>query len=417
VAKNILVFADGTGNESGLLPDESRTNVYKLFRATRTGPDTTIDPEKQIAFYVPGVGTPGVTPPSFWKRTWKGVEQAVGGGLTSQIVDCYAAIVSVWSPGDRIYLFGFSRGAYCVRCVAHVLEVIGIPTTETNGEALSLEPRSLRSVAKAAVTTLYRLGLPQPNEVARSENAATYRKVHNCATSEKSGAIPFVVCIWDAVGAVGWLHVGVSKLVKHLPFVGNHYDFHFPPDIKFARHAMAIDEYRQDFLRVPWGGSGTVPNGSIETVTRFRQVWFTGNHSDIGGSYPENESRLSDITLDWMKTFITKELPDEATRIIVNDDLLRPYPSSAGMMHDELMVGHTRANLHIWPAAERKVDPAGELHETVIERLKMPSVRNFTGFGLYRPRSLSEHPKAAEFYKDASKPPDTTEPAAPNGSP
>lgn len=92
-----------------------------------------------------------------------------------------------------------------------------------------------------------------------------------------------------------------------------------------------------------------MPDGSIENVTRFRQVWFAGNDSDIGGNYPENESRLSDIMLDWMKTFITKELPDEATRIVVNDDLLRPYPSSSGMMHDELMVGHSRANLHICP--------------------------------------------------------------------
>jgi uncharacterized protein (DUF2235 family) len=399
VPKNILIFADGTGNESGLLLDESRTNVYKLFRATRTGPDTTVDPEKQIAFYIPGVGTPGMTPPSFWKRVWKGIEQAVGGGLTAQIVDCYAAIISVWAPGDRIYLFGFSRGAYCVRCVAHVLEVIGIPTTEAGGATLSLEPRSLRSIAKSAVTTLYRLGLPQPDEVVRSENAATFRKTHACLTGVASGAIPFAICIWDAVGAVGWLHVGVSRLVRLLPLVSNNYDCHFPPDTKFARHAMAIDEYRQDFLRVPWGGSGTVPDGSIDGVTRFRQVWFAGNHSDIGGSYPENESRLSDITLAWIKKFITDELPDAATRIVVNDDLLRPYPSSAGMMHDELMVGHTRANLHIWPAIERKVDPKGELHETVIEWLKMLSVRNYVGYGLYRPRSLSDHPKAAEFYK------------------
>jgi uncharacterized protein (DUF2235 family) len=59
VSKNILIFADGTGNESGLLPDESRTNVYKLYRPTRTGPDTIIDPEKQSALYIPGVGTPG----------------------------------------------------------------------------------------------------------------------------------------------------------------------------------------------------------------------------------------------------------------------------------------------------------------------------------------------------------------------
>jgi len=58
VAKNILVFVDGTGNEGGLLPDESRTNVYKLYRATRTGPDSIIDPKKQLALYVPGIGTP-----------------------------------------------------------------------------------------------------------------------------------------------------------------------------------------------------------------------------------------------------------------------------------------------------------------------------------------------------------------------
>ena len=136
-----------------------------------------------------------MTPPSLRKRIWKGLEQAVGGGLTSQIADCYAAIISVWVPGDRIYLFGFSRGAYCVRCVAHVLEVIGIPTTEANGEHLSLEPRSLRGVAKTAVTTLYRFGLPQPNEVKRSENAATFRRIHNCKTGVNSGAIPFVICI------------------------------------------------------------------------------------------------------------------------------------------------------------------------------------------------------------------------------
>src|ERR1700733_9270280 len=56
--KNILIFANGTGNEGGLLPDESRTNVYKLYRATRTGPDSIVDPKKQLALYVPGIGTP-----------------------------------------------------------------------------------------------------------------------------------------------------------------------------------------------------------------------------------------------------------------------------------------------------------------------------------------------------------------------
>jgi uncharacterized protein (DUF2235 family) len=140
MAKNVLIFADGTGNEGGLLPDESRTKIYKLYRATRVGPDSNIDPTNQVAFYIPGVGTPGTAPPNFAKRVTDGLNQAIGGGLSNQIVDCYSAIVSVWKPGDRIYLFGFSRGAYCARCVAHVLEKAGIPTQQ-DGKPISLEPR------------------------------------------------------------------------------------------------------------------------------------------------------------------------------------------------------------------------------------------------------------------------------------
>jgi uncharacterized protein (DUF2235 family) len=93
LAKNILLFADGTGNEGGLLPDESRTNVYKLYRATRNGPGTSIDPRKQIAFYLHGIGTP--TPgekPRKIRQTW---EQMFGGGLASRIIDGYAAIIKV----------------------------------------------------------------------------------------------------------------------------------------------------------------------------------------------------------------------------------------------------------------------------------------------------------------------------------
>src|ERR1700691_560337 len=135
MSRKILIFADGTGNEGGLLPDESRTNVYKLYRATRTGPDSAIDPSEQIAFYVSGIGTP---PPGkqtpMWRRLQDGIEQGIGQGLKQKISECYAAIISVWKPGDRIYLFGFSRGAYTVRCLAHILEVCGIPTRHSPTE-------------------------------------------------------------------------------------------------------------------------------------------------------------------------------------------------------------------------------------------------------------------------------------------
>jgi uncharacterized protein (DUF2235 family) len=159
MGKNILIFADGTGNEGGLLPDESRTNIYKLFRATRTGPDSNIDPSKQIAFYIPGIGTPTSGHTSKWRRRYENVQQAIGLGLTQKIIDCYVAIISVWHPGDRNYLFGFSRGGYTVRCVSHVLQLFGIPTKEPGAQSISLDPKCLRKVASSAVSTLYRYGL------------------------------------------------------------------------------------------------------------------------------------------------------------------------------------------------------------------------------------------------------------------
>jgi uncharacterized protein (DUF2235 family) len=71
------------------------------------------------------------------------------------------------------------------------------------------------------------------------------------------------------------------------------YDPTLNPNIKFARHAISIDEARPSFQRVPWGGSGN-------KETSFAQLWFAGCHSDVGGSYPRTNRGLSDISLQWM---------------------------------------------------------------------------------------------------------------------
>jgi hypothetical protein len=130
---------------------------------------------------------------------------------------------------------------------------------------------------------------------------------------------------------------------------------------------------------------------------QFDQIWFAGNHADVGGSYPENESRLSDITLKWMVNFITLEIPD-AGRVVVNADLLKLYPSSSGMMHDECMVGMGGTVLK-WGRAVRDVPNTAKLHETVYERLALPRVRNFTSYGPYRPVALKSHDEAKKFYE------------------
>jgi hypothetical protein len=191
MAKNILVFADGTGNEGGLLPDESRTNVYKLYRATRTGPDSVIDPKKQLAFYVPGIGTPSPRHDTVLDHLKETISQMFGCGLTQKIIDCYVAILSVWEKDDRIYLFGFSRGAYTVRCLAHVLEVCGIPTKEPRSDVLSLDPRSLRKLAKAAAGCLYISGMPIADEKKLAVKANNFRRDYAPLLGADTGASAF----------------------------------------------------------------------------------------------------------------------------------------------------------------------------------------------------------------------------------
>ena len=308
MAKNILIFADGTGNEGGLLPDESRTNVYKLYKATRTGPESIVDPSEQLAFYVPGIGTPTPRHSTLPDRIKENIRQMFGIGLTQKIIDCYVAIIGVWEPGDRIYLFGFSRGAYTVRCVSHVLEVCGIPTKEPGGEAINLDPKSLRKVATAAVRCLYKFGMPIINEKTVEEKSTKFRKYYASEVSSAVGAAAYLIGIWDAVAAIGWQRF----------FPEWAYDRHFAKDVRYARHLQSIDEGRKDFKRVPWGGSGTVVEPPRENEPeQFDQIWFAGNHADIGGSYPENKSRLSDITLDWMVDFVGTKI-QEAGRVIVD---------------------------------------------------------------------------------------------------
>ena len=289
MAKNILVFIDGTGNEGGILPDESRTNVYKLYRATRSGPDSSIDPLKQLAFYVHGIGTPE---PGQRFKLRDHVHQMFGGGLTKRVVDAYAAIISSWRPGDRIYLFGFSRGAYIARCLAHVVELVGIPTHDGFGREISLEPASLHKICKKATRILYICGYCKQDPQHRTDTVEQFHKKYACQIGTETGGSPYFIGVWDTVAAVGW-----SRFLK------KGYDVHLPKTVRFARHAMAIDEYRKDFARVRWGGHNLPPSypGAPEA---FQQIWFAGNHADIGGSYPENKSRLSDISLKWMVDFI-----------------------------------------------------------------------------------------------------------------
>ena len=468
MGKNILIFSDGTGQAGGLTPDENVSNIYKLFRATRCGPDLDIDPSEQLTFYDPGLGS---QPPGgifFFTRAYRWVHdlvsQATGLGITMNIVDCYAAILRLWQPGDHIFLFGFSRGAYTVRCEAAVLSLCGVPTTMADGAtSLFRDEGSTRKIAKEAVKKVYQhVGSPKDTAYLEQRQALAiqFRKKYGSDEKGAANANPFFIGVFDTVAALGskllgsfliaaligilallsytqsfflfpflptflcflvtsvvvtaiWYFVTHVQYAVGLPGYSFRQTFHFTaPKMQFydkhldnavwyARHAMSIYENRADFARVEWGSArNTGPARPASYPDWLDQIWFAGVHSDIGGSYAENESRLSDIALEWM-VHAAETLPDAKTPngngIKVNMRFLHVNPDPCGPQHDAREPGYLWGWIK-YTKGLRKIDPDAILHPSVYERFAAEKVLHFYEMLPYRPDNLSRHEKLKQYY-------------------
>jgi uncharacterized protein (DUF2235 family) len=458
--RNIVVLSDGTGQRGGVYFDEARTNIYKLYRAARCGPDSSISPEHQLAFYDPGLGTrsTGDVLTSLGRTIYNYVSQATGLGITRNIIDCYAAIIELWRPGDRIFLFGFSRGAYTVRCLAAALCLCGIPTREGKDKPLKRDEGSARKLAKLAVKSVYQhVSSPRDTQFLEQRKALALQFRDEYACSGDPGAFPFFIGVFDTVAALsdyGSLLVltGVYLVVltaisfvlgrftaesaaywaawttltslclfvaayiyTHLKFSlrlpeyhwwdtihlttfrQKFYDEHLDDRVSYARHAISIDERRADFKRVRWGGSLTVIDGP--KMERFEQIWFAGNHADIGGGYLENESRLSDISLSWMIEAASDRLGDEG--ILLDRTVLQPQPLASGMQHDE-----TRSLVfRLAGKSDRDPLPEATLHASVVERFNLADgVLQYDVVAPYRPEALRGHHKFPGAYDNIPLP-------------
>lgn len=468
MSKNILIFSDGTAQAGGLIPDENLSNIYKLFRATRCGPDTDIEPAQQLTFYDAGLGSQPAGGMLFVTRAYRWlhnvVSQATGLGITANIIDCYAAILRMWEPGDRIFLFGFSRGAYTVRCLAAVLSLCGVPTKMADEKTpLYRDTGTTRKIASEAVKKVYQ-HVSSPRDAAfldqRKALALRFRKKYGSDDMGAPNVNPYFIGVFDTVAALGsymlsgaiivasllvvaalsfvqslflfpfWpafvTIVGASILagavwyvISHLRYATNlegytffqtlhftapkmeFYDPHLDDAVRYARHAMSIDENRADFARVAWGSSKN--KGPVRRDTDpdwLQQIWFAGNHSDIGGSYAENESRLSDISLDWM-AHAAESLPDETipngNGIKINRRLLKLSPDPGGPQHDAREPGFFGGRVK-WSKGLRKIDPEAVLHSTVFKRFEAEKVQHFYDAKEYRPENLSTHTKLKQYY-------------------
>lgn len=256
--KNIVLCCDGTANEF----KADRTNVIKLAQAMVK------DPDRQLVYYHPGIGT--MAPPGFATRLGalvaRSAGMAFGYGLTRDVADAYVFLMNHYQAGDRVYLFGFSRGAYTARVVSAMLHLYGLALP--GNEAL----------VPYAVRMLWAITRHRGNEGRTRRYFALAEEFK--ATLAGCECPTHFLGVFDTVSSVGWVGSPVA-----IPFTRDN------PSVGIVRHAVSIDE-RRAFFRTNLFAPRA--DGSV------REVWFPGVHCDVGGGYPEGENGLSTLSLAWM---------------------------------------------------------------------------------------------------------------------
>jgi uncharacterized protein (DUF2235 family) len=296
MTKAIVIFSDGTGQEGGKVRKGAQhsggadnTNVYKLFNMLE------VRTAAQIAFYDRGLGTG-------WRKI---TGNAMGAGIEKNILECYQFLSDHYHVGDRIFLFGFSRGATTVRSLAGFICLFG------------MLPHSRPDLAKQA-WKIYK----NTNPRRRNKKALEFLQRNNTTYCN----IEFLG-VWDTVRALGVPIRAVNYVLNKIPmFNTSFHDLQVPYCVHHAYQALAIDEDREifspeiwlqptternpeprlippDLRQIPideldaWFANHKPPN-TKDIEQTIRQVWFCGVHTDVGGGYKEHG--VSDIPLLWM---------------------------------------------------------------------------------------------------------------------
>ena len=328
--KNIVLCSDGTGNRD---IKARGTNVFKLYEAVDIqGHKDDKKKTPQVAFYDDGIGTSSLLP----LRILGG---AFGWGFSKNVRDLYTELVHVYQPGDRLYLFGFSRGAYTIRALAGMIQYCGIVDVTKDG--IGTDKKRLKSRVKACWDQFVAAAFkPFQRDVVRCRNVPTTAD----ATIDEErrrllGAVmhpeyapygePFIefVGVWDTVAAVGAPFEELRDILNF--FIPVKFAELVPGSrIKRACHALSIDDERQSFHPELWNEQRT------SRPDQIKQVWFTGAHSNVGGGYPKQGMSL--VALDWMMAeaeqcglrFIPGDRESIRTHQDIHDKL---YDSRAGL--------------------------------------------------------------------------------------
>jgi len=367
---------DGTWNKPGQKDEgvQTQTNVLKLSEALSKLPD-------QLVGYFKGVGT---------DRGEKLTGGAFGWGLFDQIKDGYRSLRENFQPGDKIYIFGFSRGAYGARSLAGMVLRCGIIRRDANPKFPDLgsdllttqQDGNLRMDVVDRVFALYKRAYDPKNrpEVERFKQ----QYCHDTPVR--------LVGVWDTVGSLGipdavipflkkFDHALDAKLYGFL-------DTDLSPRVEAAYHAVGIDERRKAFAPTLWTDPAGAPPRVNVAGSGVEQVWFVGSHSNVGGGYAD--SGLSDVALKWMVDRAAKnglQLDQEALSAI------RPGPlakrrDSLGEFIDlgkNWFLSWIDRIVTRFMAADRAIRDGSCVHQSVNARLAAPVTSEPSSDSPYQP--------------------------------
>lgn len=327
--KRLILCADGTWNEAEKNDEATGrpqpTNVLKTARAVLPRSSKGVD---QVVYYHYGLGTAG------------GLDKFTGGafgeGIEINVRSLYRFLVYNYEPGDEIYMFGFSRGAFTVRTLAGFMAKVGL--LEKDDEYYTPKVYALYESSKAADSAEWR---------------AAFRRIRD---TRPCPPIRFMG-VWDTVGSLG--APGALGQI----FNSNKYQYHnigLTPAIQHAYHALAIDERRKPFAPSLWKR----PTGWPGVL---QQVWFAGVHSNVGGSC--SPDGLANEALQWM---IEKA---EALGLEFQRFYLEHYrPCFNSTLNDSMSTMYKLMGPHVRAIGEHGAD--GEaIHRSVLDRMKLPECR------------------------------------------
>lgn len=324
--KNIILLSDGTGNSAAAL---AKTNVWRMYRALDLARDAQGGVE-QVAFYDNGVGTSSFKPLAI-------LGGAFGWGLKRNILDLYRFLCLTYEPGDRIYAFGFSRGAFTIRTLITLVISQGLIRFTTEAEFRRASRDAYRHYRRGLENTTGSF-VVQAMRYLRDGVIRAWRRVRSqhvdnrvMITQPDETPIQFIG-VWDTVAAYGTpvaeLTTGIDQVVW--PLSMPNYNLH--PNVRIARHALALDDERYAFHPLLWDEvheRTLIQNGTV-SADRLRQVWFAGMHADVGGGYADDGPAM--VPLLWMireaAAADLRFVPDELARYTAMLDASAPLNDS-----------------------------------------------------------------------------------------